>query len=173
MDPHHQLVMGVPGLWPLLAEAAESHNLEALDLAHLVESRSNSEANLDPRLPVVGVDLSAWLFHARQSVEGSNPILRLIFFRLLRLLSLPLSAVFVFDGPDRPAKKRGRIIGGRKHPLTGPLTEIIKACGMIAWEARGEAEAELARMTREGLVDAVLSDDVDALVFGSKAVMRK
>ncbi|CAO1622697.1 unnamed protein product [Jaminaea pallidilutea] len=161
--------MGVPGLWPLLAPAATSHNLEILDLGSLT---GNNKDGGEQRLPVVGVDLSAWLFHARLSVEGSNPLLRLIFFRLVRLLSLPLRAVFVFDGPLRPKIKRGRTVGGKKHPLTGPLMEMIKACGAVGWEAPGEAEAELANMNRQGLIDAVLSDDVDSLVFGARSLMR-
>lgn len=167
--------MGVQGLWPLLSEAATSCNLEALDLAALgvrevaVGAASSSR---EQRLPIIGVDLSAWLYHARQSVEGSNPVLRLIFFRLTRLLSLPLRAVFVFDGPERPRSKRGRNVGGGKHPLTGPLREMITACGAASRMAPGEAEAELARMSRAGLIDAVLSDDSDALVFGATAVLR-
>lgn len=40
-------------------------------------------------------------------------------------------------------------------------------------KARGEAEAELAFLNREGYIDAVLTDDVDALVFGAKKVVRK
>lgn len=180
--------MGVHGLWPHLAPAGKTHNLETLDLSSLVEdlaaastspsastaaSSSSSAPPTARRRPIIGVDLSAWLFHARLSVQGSNPTLRLIFFRLARLLNLPIQVVFVFDGPFRPRVKRGRNVGARKHPLTGPLMEMINACGAVGWEAPGEAEAELARMSEEGLVDAVLSDDVDALVFGARAVMRK
>lgn len=40
-------------------------------------------------------------------------------------------------------------------------------------QARGEAEAELARLNQEGIIDAVLTDDVDALIFGARTVMRK
>lgn len=166
--------MGVSGLWAALAEAGTSHNLETLQLKALVDDGpTKTSSSNQRRLPIIGVDLSAWLFHARLSVEGSNPILRLIFFRLTKLLALPIQAVFVFDGPLRPRVKRGKTVGGKKHPLTGPLMEMIKVCGAIGWEAPGEAEAELARMNQEGLIDGVLSDDVDALVFGAKAVMRK
>lgn len=165
--------MGVPGLWSHLSQAGTSHNLETLDLRALVDSLPPTTDGAPQRLPIIGVDLSAWLFHARLSVEGSNPILRLIFFRLARLLSLPINAVFVFDGPLRPRVKRGRTVGAKKHPLTGPLMEMIATFGAIGWEAPGEAEAELARMNQEGLIDAVLSDDVDSLVFGAQTVMRK
>ena len=36
----------------------------------------------------------------------------------------------------------------------------------------GEAEAELAALTRNGLIDAVLTTDNDALVFGATCVIR-
>lgn len=40
-------------------------------------------------------------------------------------------------------------------------------------QAPGEAEAELALMNRQGKIDAVLSDDVDTLLFGAKCIIRK
>lgn len=40
-------------------------------------------------------------------------------------------------------------------------------------KAPGEAEAELAYLNRIGLIDAVLSDDVDNFLFGAQTVMRK
>ena len=38
--------------------------------------------------------------------------------------------------------------------------------------APGEAEAECALLQREGIVDAVLSEDVDTLMFGSGLTLR-
>lgn len=40
-------------------------------------------------------------------------------------------------------------------------------------KALGEAEAELAFLNRTGVVDAVMTDDVDALVFGATTIVRK
>lgn len=40
-------------------------------------------------------------------------------------------------------------------------------------KAPGEAEAELAYLNSMGIIDAVLSDDVDNFVFGAKMVIRK
>ncbi len=40
-------------------------------------------------------------------------------------------------------------------------------------KAPGEAEAELAHLNNIGLIDAVLSDDVDNFLFGAKMVIRK
>jgi len=40
-------------------------------------------------------------------------------------------------------------------------------------QAPGEAEAELAELSKSGKIDAVLTDDVDALVFGATKILRK
>ena len=40
-------------------------------------------------------------------------------------------------------------------------------------KAPGEAEAELAYLNSVGIIDAVLSDDVDNFLFGAKMVIRK
>jgi Holliday junction resolvase YEN1 len=40
-------------------------------------------------------------------------------------------------------------------------------------QAPGEAEAELAYLNRKGIIDAVLTDDVDTFLFGATTVIRK
>ena len=40
-------------------------------------------------------------------------------------------------------------------------------------QAPGEAEAELAHLNNTGVIDAVLSDDVDSFLFGSTMVIRR
>ena len=42
-----------------------------------------------------------------------------------------------------------------------------------ASQAKGEAEAELAYLNQIGSLDAIISDDVDALVFGARVVIKK
>ena len=52
-------------------------------------------------------------------------------------------------------------------------------CFFISWystdplQAPGEAEAELAHLNSTGVIDAVMSDDVDNFLFGAKMVVRK
>jgi len=45
----------------------------------------------------------------------------------------------------------------------------------MSWhlKAPGEAEAELAHLNNTGVIDAILSDDVDNFLFGAKMVIRK
>jgi len=121
----------------------------------------------------IGIDASIWFFHAAYGREGENPELRTLFFRCCRLLQTPLLPLFVFDGPKRPAVKRGKRVGGSAHWLTTGMKNIIQAFGFEWRTAPGEAEAELAYLNRIGVIDAVLSDDADNFLFGATMVIRK
>lgn len=45
---------------------------------------------------------------------------------------------------------------------------------LMSWgQAPGEAEAELAYMDSVALIDGVMTDDSDALMFGAQTVIRK
>ena len=50
--------------------------------------------------------------------------------------------------------------------------QLLKQFGFPWHVAPGEAEAECALLQREGVVDAVLSEDVDTLMFGSGVTLR-
>lgn len=51
--------------------------------------------------------------------------------------------------------------------------ELQYVCLPYGWKAPGEAEAELAYLNRTGVIDGVMSDDVDAVLFKAKLVIRK
>ena len=40
-------------------------------------------------------------------------------------------------------------------------------------QAIGEAEAELAYLNTQGFIDAIMTDDVDTLIFGARVVIKK
>jgi Holliday junction resolvase YEN1 len=44
---------------------------------------------------------------------------------------------------------------------------------LSVFQAPGEAEAELAYLNSTGVIDAILSDDVDNFLFGARVVIRK
>ncbi|KAF8125271.1 PIN domain-like protein [Boletus edulis] len=137
--------MGVRGLWPILACARDERSLTEFAANEGFQSGVGASG---VKLLTVRVDASVWMhsvcpvFRYNHAGAGANPELCTLFYRLAALLSIPLHAVFIFDGPARPRKKR------QKH---GP----------------GEAEAELAVLSQNGLIDAVLTTDNDALVFGA------
>ncbi|KAI8972546.1 hypothetical protein BD414DRAFT_499894 [Trametes punicea] len=143
--------MGVPGLWDILRPAGQVRSLTHLSV------KDGFEANPDGK---------------RGLRRGENPELRTLFFRCTRLMSAPFLPLFVFDGPKRPDLKRGKRVTGKNHWLVQGMQEIITAFGFEWRMAPGEAEAELAYLNRIGVIDAVLSDDVDTFLFGAKVVLR-
>ncbi|KZV78250.1 PIN domain-like protein [Exidia glandulosa HHB12029] len=162
--------MGVEGLWEILKPAAKTESLTKLAVDAFVANR-NGHRGLR-----LGIDASIWSFHA-QCAQRKNPLvenlaLQVIFFRCANLLRLPLLPLFVFDGPERPHTKRGKDISTRESQLTVDIQSIVRAFGFGCHFAPGEAEAELAYLNCNGILDAVLTDDVDAFIFGARVVIR-
>ena len=121
----------------------------------------------------IAIDISIWQFQIQSGQGGKNPALRTLYYRLLRLLALSIQPLFIFDGPHKPPFKRGRKISPGAACLPNYLTEeLLKRFGFPFHIAPGEAEAECALLQKEGLVDAVLSEDVDTMLFGCSMTMR-
>ncbi|WWC69616.1 uncharacterized protein I206_103559 [Kwoniella pini CBS 10737] len=161
--------MGVPGLWELLRPAAARTSLSALSKEAFQSNRNGLRAF------TVGIDASIWIFHAQTTHYGENPFLRTIFFKITALLQHPVLPVFVFDGPNKPGQKRNQNVAGQfgtADHKSKQFKALLDVCGLEWWNAPGEAEAELAIMNRQGKIDAVLSDDVDALLFGATCLLR-
>ncbi|KAJ4360542.1 uncharacterized protein N0V89_001107 [Didymosphaeria variabile] len=122
----------------------------------------------------IAIDVSIWLFQIQAS--GTNPALRTFYYRLLRLIALSIHPVFVFDGPNKPPFKRNKRTGGPGVSVASIpeflAKQLLKQFGFPLHLAPGEAEAECALLQREGIVDAVLSEDVDTLMFGSGVTIR-
>ncbi|ELR02032.1 hypothetical protein VC83_08653 [Pseudogymnoascus destructans] len=123
----------------------------------------------------IAVDISIWNFEVQGGKGGPNPALRTLFYRLVRLAGTSVQAIFVFDGPDRPLLKRNktRRKGGSAYLADVRRTKLLlQLFGFESHDAPGEAEAECALLQQRGLVDAVLSEDVDTLMFGSGITIR-
>ncbi|KAI0056173.1 PIN domain-like protein, partial [Artomyces pyxidatus] len=160
--------MGISGLWNILHPAGQSRSFDHLAVADGFESNQSGK-----RAYRIGVDASLWFAHASFGKGGTNPELRLLFYRLQDLAQLPILPLFVFDGRERPKVKRGSKMGkAGSHPLTPGLKKLLDVFGMEWRTAIGEAEAELAHLNRRGIIDAVLTDDVDAFVFGALTIIR-
>ena len=60
--------------------------------------------------------------------SGMNPALRVFPFRLANLVQQPIQLIFCYDGPNRPARKRGKKVGMHDHWMVNPthlLTRLI------------------------------------------------
>ena len=121
----------------------------------------------------IAIDISIWQFQIQSGEGGKNPALRTLYYRLLRLLALSIQPLFVFDGSQKPPFKRGNKTTSNAACLPNFLTkELLKNFGFPYHTAPGEAEAECALLQKEGIVDAVLSEDVDTLMFGCTLSLR-
>jgi Holliday junction resolvase YEN1 len=88
-------------------------------------------------------------------------------------LGLQIQPLFIFDGPHKPPFKRGKKTGHGGAMVPNLLTKhLLKLFGYAFLTAPGEAEAECALLQRAGIVDAVLSEDVDTLMFGCGLTLR-
>lgn len=147
----------------------------------------------------VAVDLSYWIVQHETAIKATHvrkPHLRLTFFRTINLFSkfgaLP---VFVVDGTPSPLKSKARI--ARFFRFSGvdisglpvaegvsaernktflkcvqECVELLELFGMPVLKANGEAEALCAQLNAEGLVDACITADSDAFLFGAKCVIK-
>ncbi|KAK0435125.1 uncharacterized protein EV420DRAFT_1653432 [Desarmillaria tabescens] len=87
------------------------------------------------------------------------------------LFHLPVSPIFVFDGPKRPLNKRKKNITKTSDWLTADFKRLLEGFGFPYWDAPGEAEAELALLSNNDRIDVVMSEDFDTMVFGAQRVI--
>ncbi|KAL6495452.1 hypothetical protein OROGR_030015 [Orobanche gracilis] len=131
-----------------------------------------------------------------------KPHIRLTFFRTVNLFSkFGAYPVFVLDGTPSPLKSQARILRffkssgidlsglpeveegvsvERNRAFRKCVEECVKDClellellGMPVLKAKGEAEALCAELNREGLVDACITADSDAFLYGAQCVIKR
>nr|GAT54551.1 predicted protein [Mycena chlorophos] len=159
--------MGVKGLWAVLEPAAQKICLPLYAVSNGFSANLNGD-----RVLWLGIDASEWMYRA--AATPGSPVKRL-FAWVERFSETPIVPVFVFDGEHRPNHKNGRRIRVQTHWLTAPFQKIIESFGFCWFMAAGEAEATLAKMNTDGIpvrVDAVQTEDGDALVFGAEVVLH-
>ncbi|KAG8673541.1 hypothetical protein FPOAC2_06987 [Fusarium poae] len=121
----------------------------------------------------IAIDVAIWQFQNQAAQGGTNPEIRTLFYRLVRLLACPVEPIFVFDGPYKPAIKRNKQSSRGSSFANAQAKRLIRLFGCNSHDAPGEAEAECALLQQHGIVDMVLTEDVDALMFGCTKVLRK
>ncbi|KAM5348653.1 hypothetical protein ACJ41O_008477 [Fusarium nematophilum] len=121
----------------------------------------------------IAIDIAIWQFQSQAAQGGTNPAIRTLFYRLVRLLAVPVEPVFVFDGPYKPKIKRNKRSGQGDALSNAQAKHLIRLFGFAIHDAPGEAEAECALLQKHGIVDAVMSEDVDTLMFGCTKMLRQ
>ncbi|KAF5380540.1 hypothetical protein D9615_004534 [Tricholomella constricta] len=170
--------MGIPGLWKILKPTVQARTLTQLSVSEGFEHNRRATGTIR-----VGIDASLLLNRAQWAAyhqtgrginmqAGENLPLQILFFQLCRLLALPIIPIFAFDGSQGPTVKRGRQVKATPHALMSAFLQLINDAGFYGYTAPGEAEAELAELNARGEIDAVITDDVDAFLFGATHVIR-
>ncbi|KAM0352933.1 hypothetical protein ACHAPU_001817 [Fusarium lateritium] len=155
--------MGIKGIYQ---EIGEGERVSLLKLA--AESLEKQGRPLR-----IAIDIAIWQFQNQAAQGGTNPEIRTLFYRLVRLLACPVEPVFVFDGPYKPEVKRNKKSGRGSSFANAQAKRLIRLFGCNIHDAPGEAEAECALLQRHGIVDVVLTEDVDALMFGCTKMLRR
>ncbi|KAI0152660.1 hypothetical protein GGR57DRAFT_503524 [Xylariaceae sp. FL1272] len=122
----------------------------------------------------IAVDEGNWWF--RSVTEEEDARIKIL-DRLSILLRLNIQIVFVFDGPNKPKKLDRKTPGAVKRTSYSNerihiLRELLRQLGVPYYDAPGEAEAQCARLQQLNIVDAVWTDDSDALLFGATTVVQ-
>jgi hypothetical protein len=87
-------------------------------------------------MEVLIIDYSIWFEELQQlkalrptAATGQNAVLQLFFWWLVHLLSLPVVAIFIFEGPGRPDFKRGKHVLKLAHWMHNAAQYLIEAFG--------------------------------------------
>lgn len=166
--------MGVTGLWNHLKKRQGVEELTGLPLARHVEGKT------------IAVDAATWLVQSRtqeQINDHPKAHLKVVFERVCHFLRMGALPVLVFD-VQMPRAKAETLVrrygwaggsgsfkaGGPFQIMMADTRALLDAMGLPYVNAPGEAEATCALLNRAGKVDAVASDDGDALLYGARQV---
>ncbi|XP_047224109.1 probable flap endonuclease 1 homolog isoform X2 [Girardinichthys multiradiatus] len=154
-------------------------------LADLIRSDAVSYKDIsDYTGKVIAFDTSVVLNQFQAATPSLSPLTG-VFFRTLTFLEHDIKPVFVFDGKPPVEKtpvleRRAQAAGwsppkrtGMASSQTNDAIELLKHIGVPVIQAPGDAEALCAKLVRVGVVDAVASEDMDTLPFGSNILIRQ
>ncbi|KAK7043112.1 hypothetical protein VNI00_008466 [Paramarasmius palmivorus] len=172
--------MGVQGIWDIVEPIAVECSLD--DFVAEEQVRRIKGGTYQAGRPfVVGIDMSSTTldrithnlipFSKFQAHSPTNGAHSQVFRLLAQLDRSSVMSIWVADGTERPPVKRGLAVIPDEPSFYKETRELVEAFGHHVHMAPGEAEAELAVMARNGLVDAIVTDDSDAIVLGAPCVM--
>ncbi|KAI1129821.1 PIN domain-like protein [Nemania abortiva] len=127
----------------------------------------------------IAVDQANWWYRnltAEKDAEikmkspGSHPREKRIMERIFYLLRMNIQLLFVFDGSDKPPKKCPAEYSYSESNVR-LLKELLDQLGVPRHDAPGEAAAECVRLQELGVIDAIWTDNTDALMFNGSPTL--
>ena len=195
--------MGVNSLWKVLDEAGCGQRVGIDEMSNPngvsktvtlrgvnpwnVHQKTKKQEKQNNKKVVLAVDLSIWICESLSSSiaeNHANPAIHLVFTRTVKLLSMGIGLVFVIEGKrrirdagitknDEADKFRRRRSGTAFWKACRNCHDMLKLMGVVVVRAKAEGEALCALLNQKGLVDGVISNDGDCLLFGAKVVYTK
>ena len=172
--------MTVSSLWKVLDRANCGKLVGTSDLVS--GGSINREGRASPL--TLAIDLSIWICEGLSSfglsANHSNPAVYLVFSRAIKLLSLGIKLVVVIEGKRRIRGEKGQDDTFRKRRSGTAFWKACRDCqqmlsllGVPVVKASKEGEALCALLSQRGIVDGVISNDGDCLLFGATRVYTK
>ncbi|KAL0572492.1 Rad2 nuclease [Marasmius crinis-equi] len=162
--------MGIKDLYPHLVAAKVTVMLKELAVQEGFQRNHRKQRCLTL---VVDANMLDTIEATSHKMVHSVSAAERLFTLFCKFLQTPTALIFVFDGTNRPRFKRGVEVKTRGSSLYRLARTMIGTFGFYSVEASGEADCLLASLSRSGLVDGVISDDSDLLVFGVERLLRK
>lgn len=184
--------MGIADLWPILSSACDERIPFPVFLDRFIAKHA--------RPPRLAIDAYMFMFWSQLPEGDENPashrhIIRNFMAKLWYLVRCNVLFVVVFDGKYKPGKLRHGHIPhvsgavsydeairyfrtvspstyGEGLTLVEQIKQILARNCIDYVQAPAEAEAECAWLQRLRVVDYVVSDDSDTLVFGATQMLR-
>ena len=184
--------MTVSSLWKALDTANSAKPVGVNEITQVINVNENSSSGNRRQKATLAVDLSIWICESLTTFgineQHANPTLHLVFTRTMKLLNLGLGLIFVIEGKQRvnpPSTTTLTTIGAQSDKFRKRRSGTVfwKACndcehllellGVPVVRAKSEGEALCALLCARGLVDGVISNDGDCLLFGATVVYTK
>ncbi|KAK6833853.1 hypothetical protein PG987_008547 [Apiospora arundinis] len=188
--------MGVKGFWDEVSKTypGKEVSLAQLNTEHVEKTGRPMRIAVDAPIDVYKYK-TATKHVGEGNYGGMNHPSRTLFYHVLHLLAAGVQPVFVYDGPGKPKVKRGvNTDASTYRPYTPSAASSMRSkdeqkrerdprhiaylskkflcyLGVPTLDAPGEAEGECAALEKAGLVDAVMSTDGDAFLFGAQTVL--
>ena len=190
--------MGIKGLTTLIKTSAPSA-IQTQNLHHLTGKKVAIDASLFMYKMLINMRNANQSYLTSNNGKVVSHITG-IFYKTANYLALNITPIYVFDGKP-PANKGDTIKARQERAATSKLAmeqatseedknnlekqtirltkehvddikQLLELMGVSYVQAHGEAEAYASEMCRKGMVDYVVTEDMDTLAFGCPRMIR-
>lgn len=182
--------MTINGFW------GQFSDLERVSFAKWISDFYHREK----RFPQVGIDAFQWVFEATGATDlpFREPDIDIVISRVIKrirdFMKYNVNFVLVFDGSIKRNKLRRQVESVNSYdfdsiyaeellllktgahlqslPLISKLKGYLDSWNISYVTASGDGEIELGRLNESGIIDAVITNDADALAYGATCILR-